>query len=47
MLVANVNIKPLGMLVHGEALHQCHTLSAGVGSTTSEDLKNIILGLGT
>ena len=46
-LVASLNIQYLRTLVCGEALSQFCTLSHEVGSTTSEHLKSIILGLGT
>ena len=46
-LAATVDILYLHMMVHGEALHQFDMLSAEVGSTTSQNSKNIILGLGT
>ena len=47
MLAANKNIQYLHILVRGEVLHQFDTLSSEVGFTNSENLKNIILGLGT
>ena len=46
-LVASVNIQCLSMLVHEEAFHKFYMFSAEVGSTTSENLKSINLGLGT
>ena len=46
-LVSLVKIQYLCTLVHGEVLHQFYTFSAKVGSTTSENLKLVILGLGT
>ena len=46
MLVYSANIKFLRTMVHGEALRQVDRLSAEVGSTTSENLRFIILGLG-
>ena len=45
-LLDGVKIQYLCTLVRGEALRQFDTLSAVVGSTTSENLKSIILGLG-
>ena len=45
-LVDNVKIKYLCTLVRGEALTHFDTLSAEVGSTISENLDKIILGLG-
>ena len=46
-LVAGTNIQYICMLVHGEALHQIYMFSAEVVSTTSENRKSVILGLGT
>ena len=43
--MASAKIQYLRMLVYGEALRQFDMLSAEVGSTTSENLKFIILGL--
>ena len=44
---AGTNIQYYCTLLHGEALHQLDTLSVEVGSTTSENLKIIVLVLGT
>ena len=46
-LVAGAKIQYLPMLVHGETLCHFEMLSDEVGNTTSENLKSIILGLGT
>ena len=46
-LVASANIQCLHTLVCGEALHQFDMLYSEVGINTSENLKSIILGLGT
>ena len=46
MLVANAKIQYFFALLCGEKLHQFDTLSAEVGSTISENLDKIILGLG-
>ena len=46
-LKADTNIQYLRALVRGEALPQFDTLSAEVGSASSEKLTYIILGLGT
>ena len=46
-LAADVKIQYLCTLVRGEALRQLDTLSVEVRSTNSENLKYIILGLGT
>ena len=46
-LVAGAKIQYLCKLVCGELFHQLDTFSADVGSTTLENLKSIILGLGT
>ena len=43
---AGANIQYLHTLVRGEALHHFDTLSAEVGSKTSEKLISIILGVG-
>ena len=45
--VASAKIQYFCMLVQGEELCQFETLSTEVGSTTSENLKSNILGLGT
>ena len=45
-LVASTNIQYLLTLIIGEALHQYDMFPAKVGSTTSENLKSIILCLG-
>ena len=47
MLNSGAKIQYLHTLVHGEVLRQFDTLYADVGSTTSENLKYIILGLST
>ena len=47
MLVANTQIQYICTLVCGEALRHIDTLSAEVGSTTSEKLRSTILGLST
>ena len=46
-LAARTKNKYCHMLVHDKALLQLETLSDEVGSTTSEHLKPIILGLDT
>ena len=46
-LVASAKIQYFCMLVHEEELYQFDTFSTEVGSTTSENLKSIISGLGT
>ena len=46
-LVASANIQYFCKMVCGEALHHFDMLSSEVGITTSENLKSIILGLGT
>ena len=46
-LVTSAKIQLLRTLVHGKALFQFDTLSTALGSTTSENLRNIILVLGT
>ena len=45
-LATGAKIQYLCMLVRGKALRKLDTLSVEVGSTTSEHLKSIILGLG-
>ena len=45
-LLAGANIQYLCTIVCGEALLQFDTLSAEVGSTTSENLKSVLFGLG-
>ena len=45
-LVASKNIQYLCMLINEEDLCQFDTLSAEVGSNTTENLKSIILGFG-
>ena len=47
MLMGSANIQYLRKLVRGEVLRQFYPLSTEVGTTTSENLKSIILGLGT
>ena len=47
MLNSGAKIQYLHTLVHGEVLRQFDTLSAEVGSATSEKLTSIILVLGT
>ena len=47
VIVDSTKIHHLCTLVHGEVLRQFDTLYADVGSTTSENLKYIILGLST
>ena len=46
-LVVSVNIQYLCTLVRGEVLRQFEMLSSKGGSITPENLKSIILGLGT
>ena len=46
-LVASTKIQYLSTLVHRELLLQFDMFSDKVGSTTSENLREIILGLGT
>ena len=47
MLEDTEKMQYLCTMVCGEELNQFDTLSNEVGSTTLENLKNIILGLGT
>ena len=46
IIVASAKIQYRCTLVHGEALHQFYMFYYELGSTTSENLKKIILGLG-
>ena len=46
-IAANAKIQYIFTLLHVEGLHHVDMLSTEVGITTLENLKNIILGLGT
>ena len=46
MIISGTKIQYLSILIFREALHQLDMLSDDEGSTTSENLKLIILGLG-